>query len=414
MRRLVVVLAVLAAGWLPAQAAEPTGKTLPGLGPFDQAMQALLEKWDVPGGALAVARDGRLVLARGYGYANRERREPAQPTSLFRLGSLNKMLTAVAVLQLRDAGRLNLDDKALPILGDLGPRPDRIKDPRVHDITIRHLLQHSGGFDRERSGDPLFPPRAVQAAMRQGGAMPPTCEAILRDTLESALDFAPGTKFAYSNLGYCVLGRIIERVSGQDYNAFIRARILDPAGAAGLRPGRTLTAFPGEVTYYTYAQEPTVEAVPGLGLRGKVTPPYGGFPFEAFDALGQYIGAPVDYLRFMLAIDGTRGPTLLSRDSLREMRRRPDIPGEQGKASFYGLGTLVRPVTGGENWFHAGSQSGMKALAVRYAGGNAWVVAFNSRPRDRDGFAGDVDRSLIQAAQRVGKGWPGGDLWSEF
>lgn len=400
---------------LEASAATPvTGKALAGLEAFDAAMQGLLATWDVPGGALAVARDGRLVLARGYGYANRERKEEVQPTSLFRLGSLNKMITAVAVLQLRDTGTLDLDARVLPILGELGPRPERIRDRRVHDITIRHLLQHSGGFDRDRSGDPLFPPRAVEAAARQGGAMPPTCEAILRDTLERPLDFAPGTAYAYSNVGYCILGRVIERVSRQAYNAYVRARIVEPIGARGLQPGRTLTPLPGEVTYYTYAQEPPVDPIPGLGLRGKVTAPYGGFPFEAFDALGQYIGAPTDFLRFILAIDGRKGPPLLGADSLREMRRRPGIPGEESKASFYGLGTLVRPVRGGENWFHGGSQSGMKALAVRYANGNAWVVAFNSRPRDRDGFAGDLDRSLIQAGQRVGRGWPGGDLWNEF
>ena len=414
MRLPAVLLIVLAAGWLPASAAEPTGKALPGLGPFDQTMQALLDKWDVPGGALAVAREGRLVLARGYGYANRERKEPVQPTSLFRLGSLNKMLTAVAVLQLRDAGKLDLDDTLLPILGDLGPRPERVRDARVHDITIRHLLQHSGGFDRDKSGDPLFPPRAVQAASRQGGAMPPTCEAILRDTLEQPLDFAPGTRYAYSNLGYCALGRVIERLSGQTYEAYLRARILAPAGVERLRSGRTLTAFPGEVTYYTYPQEPTVDPVPGLGLRGKVAAPYGGFNFESFDSLGGYIGAPVDFLRFMLAIDGTWGPTLLSASSVREMRARPRLPSSERQALYYGLGVNVRPTVGGDNWFHGGSQSGMKALAVRYANGNAWVVAFNSRPKDRDGFAGDVDRSLVQAAQRVGKGWPGGHLWGEF
>lgn len=415
-KRTILGLAVsLLARASSAGAAESTGKALAGLEPFDTAMQALLAKWDVPGGALAVARDGRLVLARGYGYANRERQEPVQPTSLFRLGSLNKMIImAVAVLQLRDAGRLNLDDKVLPILGEIGPRPEHIADKRMNDITIRQLLQHTAGFDRDRSGDPLFPPRAVQAAARQGAAMPPTCEAILRDTLESPLDFAPGSRFAYSNIGYCILGRVIERLSGERYTDVVRQRISGPIGSPGLQPGRTLTALPGEVTYYTYAQEPLADAVPGLGLRGKVTLPYGGFPFEAFDALGQYVGSPVDFLRFILAIDGTKGPALLRPESLREMRRRPSIPGEEGKASFYGLGTLVRPVTGGDNWFHSGSQSGMKALAVRYANGNAWVVAVNTRPKDRDGFAGDLDRSLIQAAQRVGRGWPGGSLWSEF
>ncbi len=409
-----VAIVGIVLGVFSASAAEPTGRALSGLEPFDHAMQGILEKWQVPGGALAVARDGRLVLVRGYGVANRERNEPVTPASLFRLGSLNKVLTSVAILQLSERGLVGLDDKVLPILGEIGPRPSAIRDQRVHEITIRHLLQHTGGFDRDRSGDPLFPPHAVKAAERQGAPMPPTCETILRDSLEGSLDFSPGARYAYSNVGYCILGRVIERIARVPYEAYVRSQILEPSGAARMRLGLTLTAFPGEVMYYDYPGAPRVTPVPGLGLSGLVNRAYGGYVLESFDALGQYIGAPVDFLRIMLAIDGQRGRALLKPETVREMRKRPAIPGNENSAAFYGLGIMVRPVVGGENWFHSGSQTGAKALAVRYAGGNAWVVAFNLRPRDRDGFAGDIDRALIQAGQRVGQNWPRGDLWSEF
>lgn len=397
-----------------AEAAGPTGRLLPGLEPFDEAMLALLEKWQIPGGALTVARDGQLMLARGYGFANRERREPVTSTSPFRLGSVNKTMTAVAVLQLQEAGRLGLDDKVLPILGPLGPRADRIQDPRVHAITVRHLLQHTGGFDRDRSGDIMFPPHAVEAARRQDAPMPPTCEAILRDALESRLDFEPGSRYAYSNVGYCILGRVIERLSGERYEDYVRARILAPIGAQAMRPGRTLTAFPGEVTYYGYPGEPMVEPVPGLGLGTRVDRAYGGYWLELFDALGQYIGAPLDFLRFMLAIDGRRGPALLRPDTVRLMRERPKLAGYDNDALFYGLGIQVRQTPGGDNWFHGGSQTGVQALAVRYASGNTWVVAFNMRPRDRNGFRGELERALAASAQRVARNWPPGDLWPEF
>jgi len=259
--------------------AEPSGSALPGLEVYDELMAALLKKWDVPGAGLAVAHKDKLILVRGYGFANKERSVAVGPASLFRVASLSKTITAVAVLQLVQGGRLELDDKVLPILGDAGPRPDRITDSRVRDITVRHLLQHSGGFDRDRSGDVAFLPRAADAAQRQGGPLPPDCPTILRDTLERTLDFAPGERFAYSNIGYCILGRVVERVTGSPYEAHVREHVLAPAGVTRMQVGRTLQPAEGEVTYYDYRGAKEVKAMPGLGLR--VAPqPYGAFALE--------------------------------------------------------------------------------------------------------------------------------------
>lgn len=395
----------------PVAAIEVTGRAGNGLDPFDAAMIHLMEKWDIPGASLAVSRNGRIVLAKGYGWANKERKEPVQPNSLFRLGSLSKVITAVAVLQLVEEGKLQLDEKVLPILGPLGPRPGAIRDPRVHNITVRHLLQHTAGFDRDKSGDPLFPPRAERAAARQGGPWPYTCEAILRDTLEDKLDFDPGARHAYSNVGYCILGRVIERRSGMTYEAFARQRIVEPAGATGLRLGRTLEPAPNEVRYYEYAGAPLVEPITGLGFKQNVARAYGGYNFEAMDALGQWIGSSIDFLRFMVAIDGQRSPALLKPETVRTMRARPSTQGET-KAFYYALGVNVRPVTGGENWWHGGAQAGVRAWAARYASGSGWVAVFNSRPREGD-FTGDIDKMLVAASQKVTV-WPTADLFNEF
>lgn len=409
----ILLVALSGAAALPA-AAGPTGQALAGLEPFDAAMEELLRDWDIPGGALAVAKDGRLLLARGYGLADRTRTEAVQPTSKFRLGSLSKTITAVAVLKLVEDGRLALDDKVLPLLGPLGPRPNAIVDTRVHDITVRHLLQHSAGFDRARSGDSVFAPYAVEAAKRQGAPMPPSCETVMRDALERHLDFAPGQRFAYSNVGYCILGRVIERASGVGYEAFVRERVLAPAGASRLALGRTLEAAAEEVTYYDFPNAPLLPFMPGLGpTHIKVHAPYGAYSIEAMDSYGAWIGAPSDFLRFLLAIDGQRGRALLNDTSLRDMRTRPNYPDAGSSAIFYGLGVSVRPVTGGLNWWHTGSQSGVKALALRTAAGYSWVVTFNMRPRDTSAFTGAVDRALWAAARKV-RDWPAGDLLSEL
>jgi N-acyl-D-amino-acid deacylase len=394
--------------------AEPTGPALPGLEAYDELMTTLLRKWDIPGGALAVARRDRLMLARGYGLADMARSTAVEPTSLFRLASLSKTVTAVAVLQLVQDGKLGLDAKVLPILGDLGPKPDRIADARVHQITVRHLLQHSGGFDRDRSGDPMFLPRAAEAARRQGGPLPPDCPTIMRDVLEARLDFTPGERMAYSNLGYCILGRVIERITGTPYEAHVRARILVPSGAARMRIGRTLAAADGEVTYHHYEAK-DVKAMPGLGLT-QAPRPYGSFAMETMDSYGGWIGAPVDYLRFVLAIDGRRGAPLLDAAAIGHMTARSGLSesasDEEARSvgGYYGLGIRVREVRSGLNLWHGGSLPGTSTFAVRTADGFAWVAAFNGRPRDRSGLRAELDRGLWAAKAKVGK-WPEGDLF---
>jgi N-acyl-D-amino-acid deacylase len=408
-----VAAAALLALTAAAAPAQPTGEALPGLEPYDRLMAGLLRKWRVPGGALAVARDGRILLARGYGLADRARGTPVEPTSLFRLASLSKTVTAVAALQLVQEGRLELDARVLPLLGEIGPRTDKIADRRVRDITVRHLLQHTAGFDRDKSGDPMFMPYAAAAAKRQGGALPPDCPTIMRDTLERRLDFAPGARFEYSNVGYCILGRVIERVTGAPYEAHVRERILTPAGAARMQVGRTRETAEGEVTYYDYEAK-EYPAMPGLGVI-QATRPYGGFALETMDAYGGWIGAPADYLRFLLAIDGRRGPALLSAPTLARMNAQVGLEaasaGEDSipMGSFYGLGVRVRPVKGGLNIWHFGSLPGTVTIALRSADDFAWVVAFNGRPADRNGFRHEVDRGLWEVKAKV-KVWPAGDL----
>jgi N-acyl-D-amino-acid deacylase len=400
-------LSVLAFLWLwgsPAGSSEPTGCAAHGLEPFDVAMMRLIHEWELPGGGLAVAHNGRPLLVRGYGVADKASGTPVSPHTMFRLGSLSKPITAVAILKLVEEGHLGLDDKVIPLLGDLAPPTEAIRDPRVHAITVRHLLQHTAGFDRDVSGDPMFMPRAGDALARENAKLPPTCRLILHAMLQDQLDFDPGSRFAYSNLGYCILGRIVERITGVSYVEYVRRQVLEPAAASGLMLGRTLAAAPGEAVYYDYPGAPTVKGMPGVG-DDMVARPYGYAAIEEMDAYGAWIGTPVDYLRFVLAIDGQHGPRLLNDASVREMLSRPQIPGTR-RPTFYGLGVFVRVLPdGSRNWWHTGVQPGFHAFALHTARGYAWVSAFNSVPHDRESFWKALDTSLWSAARLVGQ-WP--------
>src|SRR5271156_6716502 len=164
-----------------------TGHADPRLAPFDRLMTAFVEKHHVPGAALAVTRHGCLVYARGFGFADREKQEPVQPDSLFRIASVSKPLTAVAVLQLVERGKLQLTDRVFDVL-----KPSRSAgqtDPRLKEITVLHVLQHRGGWDRDKSFDPMF--RSVLIAGTFNALPPARPGQIIRYMMSQRLDFNP-------------------------------------------------------------------------------------------------------------------------------------------------------------------------------------------------------------------------------
>lgn len=172
-----------------------TGAADPRLASFDRLMTRFVAENELTGAALAVARHGRLVYARGFGLADVEQRVPVRPRSLFRIASVSKPVTAVAVLRLVERGKLGIDARVVDLLDvRQGGEPVAPGDPRLRQVTVRHLLQHRGGWDRERSFDPMF--RSVRIA-REFGAEPPAGPAlILASMWKRPLDFDPGQRYA--------------------------------------------------------------------------------------------------------------------------------------------------------------------------------------------------------------------------
>jgi N-acyl-D-amino-acid deacylase len=396
----------------PQREGQQTGTEIPGMSAFDRIIPALMRKYDVPGGAVAVVKDERLVFARGYGWADRENHELVQPDSLFRIASLSKAITAAAVLKLVEQGRLKLNDRAFRLLDDLKPLAGAKADRRIYDITIRELLNHSGGWDRDKSFDPMF--RSQEISQTLGIPGPAGPDAIIRYMLGQPLQFAPGTRYAYSNFGYCVLGKVIEKVTGQHYETFVREAILHPGGVRCMREGHTLLRdrVPNEVHYYGY---------PGIGLADSVFPStsnkvpwfYGGWYIEAMQAHGGWIASVVDLARFITDVDGRpRHQNLLTRESIREMTARP-AGLWVGSDNWYGMGWQVRVAGNDFNWWHTGSLDGTTTIMVRANNGLDWVALFNSRPKNSDGFSGELDGALWQAVGQVTK-WPNDDQFDSL
>ena len=221
----------------PTPPPNPPGQTGPydgGMEIFNKLIPDLLET-EVPGAAIAIVKDGRLVLARGYGLADVKNNESVQPDSLFRIASISKPVTAVAILRLVEDGKLDLEDRAFEILNQFEVPEETTPDPRIFDVTVRQLLQHSGGWDLDMGYDPMFILGRIERALSV--PKPASCHDVITFMLGQPLDFDPGTQYAYSNFGYCILGRIIEQASGQTYEEYVKSRILQPMGITRMRIG---------------------------------------------------------------------------------------------------------------------------------------------------------------------------------
>src|SRR5262245_43362616 len=217
-----------------------TGTAVPGMESYEQIIPDLMRKYAIPGGAVAVLRDGKLIYARGFGYAEVGNKTPVQPDALFRIASVSKPITGVAVMKLVEEGKLQLDDRVAPLIAHLTPAPGATVDPRWEQITIRQLLDHTGGWDRDKPNggfDPMF--QSAIAAAAVNAPAPASAETIIRYMKGLPLDFNPGEKYVYSNFGYAILGRVIERLSGMAYEDYVRARVMQTVGAIRTRMGKT-------------------------------------------------------------------------------------------------------------------------------------------------------------------------------
>jgi N-acyl-D-amino-acid deacylase len=408
---------LILAGALRAAAAEPDWAA------FDQTINALMAKYNLPGATVAVAREGKLVIARAYGLADREHNIPTQPDSLFRIGSISKTFTSTAVLKLVDEGRLTLDTKAFSLLDQLQPPKGTQPDPRLASITIRELLQHTGGWDAEID-DPLS--HAPDAARELNLPAPVGPDDLIRYMMGRPLNFDPGARLVYSNFGYSVLGRVIEKVARMPYEDYVKLAVLAPIGVHRTRLGASLQSqrTDGEVVYYDIPGSPLV----WTQVRGgpPVVPRPYAYPLCAADAFGAWIASAVDLARFALAMDeGSGRELLLQPKTLRQAREERTLwPAwaPPGGKRFYGLGWIVDVAAdGAETWWHSGGLPGTTALLVHRPDGIILTALFNSNPYYAAPGAGFGDMvasgeayETFTAALNSIQEWPTVDLFDRY
>lgn len=399
--------------------ASPTiAAATPGVESLERFMERFMEQHRVPGCAVAIARGDQLLYARGYGWSDVAAREPVTPRTLFRIASISKPVTAVAILRLVESGKLRLDDLAYDWVKETPHVPEGAKlEERLKQITVRQLLQHQGGWDRDKSFDAMF--QSVRFAKSLGVPSPAGPQEVIRCMFSQPLDFTPGERYAYSNFGYCLLGRIVERASGESYGEYTRREVLGPAGANTMQLGRTRLKdrLPGETRYY----DPAMGASVFEDDLGQPSPqPYGAWNLEAMDAHGGWLASSIDLVRFAAALDLESPRRLLKPETITEMLGRPTADSEldsdgKPKPVYYSLGWLVRPIgdRGAANSWHTGSLPGTSTILIRRHDGLHVAVLFNSRVSPWvDHLTKALDTPEFHDALHRVTSWPAQPLWS--
>lgn len=317
---------------------------------IDAQIVQYMSTYKVPGASLAISKDGKLVYSKGYGFADQGSQEAVTVHHRFRIASISKTLTSIAIMNMMEESALSLDDKVFGEQGILGTTfGTKPYYPYLLKITVRDLLQHTGGGWRNFIDDPCF--------------LHPdfTSEQLISWGLDNvALAYEPGTHFHYSNFGYLILGRIIEKLTGETYENYVKS-ILAPLGAirTEIAGNKETDRKNEEVKYYTQNNED----------------PYASYAISRNDAPFGWISTPSDLLRVMTAIDGARTrPDLLSGETLAIMTTPAPNTANHAKGIYRYDDPQAGPI-----WFNYGSLPGTHTFVFRSESGFCVAFFTNSR-----------------------------------
>lgn len=323
---------------------------------IDSTVQQAMNNANVRGLSLAFSVDGRLVFAKGYGTANTAASTSVTTASRFRFMSVSKPLTSAAIYSLVESGVTNpgtgtalaLDDT---VFGSGGILEEDYGDEstyqtQVDQITLRQLLEHTSGLADNSSSavDPMFRPET--AGMNHANL-------ITWVITNLPLQSNPGSTWAYSNFGYCVLGRVIEKLSGQTYESYVNSAILNPSGVSDMVIGQDTLAgrYPNEAVYYASDADPY------------------SFEVNRMDSHGGWVATPIDMLRWLGRVDGFASPSDLLSSSTITTMTTPSSANPN-----YASGWMVNSVP---NWWHNGVLAGTRAQLTRLDSGINYAAVVN-------------------------------------
>ena len=366
---------------------------------FDTSIRTFMRYWGIRGGSFALMRNDSLLYAKGYGYANTEDSTLCDVKNIFRVASVSKLLTAIAIMHLEETGQLSTQDF---VFGEEGILNDTLflnyRDKKIKKITVEHLLRHTSGFSNPH-GDAAFNMELVAKFLDK--PLPLTMDDMVLYASKNKLRAAPGGRFNYSNLGYIVLSKVIEKVSGMPYETYVKDSILFPIGCYDIHLANNYAEGfrENEVTYYEVKEAEPVPAFDGTDTL--VMKSLGGNDVRGLYGAGGWVASPVELLKLVAAIN--KCPVkkdFLTQESIEFMTPYGKSSKPAGWAS-----------SSAKFWLRTGSMSGTSAMIKAEKDGYTWVFISNSSSWNGPGLARQMNRAITQALRKVKK-WPEADYFA--
>lgn len=366
---------------------------------LDASILRFMRYWGIKGGSFALMRNDSLLYAKGYGYSNIHDSTRCEVRNIFRVASVSKLITAIAIMHLHETGRLSPQDT---VFGERGILCDslflNIRDKKIKGITVEHLLRHTSGFSNPH-GDAAFNMDLVARFL--GKPLPLTMDDMVLYATRIRLRAKPGGRYNYSNLGYIILSKVIEKVSGIPYETYIKDSILAPMGCYDMHLANNYAEGfrENEVDYYEVKEAEPVPAFDGSDTL--VMKSHGGNDVHGLYGAGGWVASPVELLKIVSAIN--KCPVrkeFLTPESIDFMTPYEKNSKPAGWAS-----------SDSRTWLRSGSMAGTSALIKVQKNGFTWVFISNSSSWNGPGLARQMNREITRAIQRV-KEWPKVDYFS--
>jgi len=358
---------------------------------IDSVVIDFMVNYNVPGLSIAIAKDGKMVYAKGYGFADHSTGEEVGVNSLFRIGETSIPITAIAIMKLIEEGKLALASKVFGDSGILGNKYGRLPyGVNITNITVDELLHHTGG-GWSGPEDPMNE--------RDYRDHPYTQDQLINLALQNIpLSSSPGSAFRFSNFGYFILGRVIEKASGKTYADYVNERILRPIGITDMQiesptaEGKKTS----EVTHYNGEEIPVF-------ADNKMDDKF-YFLSSRADACSGWIASATDLLRLMVRVDGFPSkPDILDTTLMKSM-----LSGSKPNP-HYACGWLLNDNL--SNWFYLGEYPGTTVEIARTTQGYCWAILCNTfRPRAQN-YRMDLDQIMWKIINNPATKWPDKDLF---
>jgi D-alanyl-D-alanine carboxypeptidase len=344
----------------------------------DDSVISFMKKYNVPGLSLAISKNDKLIYVKAYGYADVATGEKVTTQSLFRIGSISKPFTSVAIMKLIQEGKLSINSK---VFGDSGVLKNDFGNlpygPDITSITINELLHHTcGGWTNDKD-DPMFMHPSFNSSQ------------LLSWTLNNQpLKNHPDSVEAYSNFGYFVLGRVIEKITGQPYADYVKNNIMQPIRIKDMQIGKNSTSsrIPNEVVYY-----------------GQWDDPY-SFNLSRMDANGGWIASATDLIRLVMMVN-------------RDIPKRDILDSPTINLMFKASKANPKYACGwayyGDyySWGHNGGIPGSASDMEHTKNGFTWAILLNTRSSWDDNFYKNLENILKPAINDSLIKWSYKDLY---